>query len=117
VASPRRVAGSRPTGGVNAGTLLGRGSGVVGSSCQLGGVVPPNDQNSLTVTELALKVIPAINGLKAQLAAVLKSVSSVSVLETVVTELRASQVELTRKVGELAVKLAYARANVKTLES
>jgi len=34
-----------------------------------------------------------------------------------VTELKASQVELTRKVGELAVKLADARANVKTLES
>jgi len=63
-----------------------------------------------------MKVIPAINGLKAQLAAVFKSVSSVSVLEAVVTELKASQEELTRKVGELSVKLADVRANVKTLE-
>jgi len=65
VASPRRPAGTRPTGGVSAGTLLGRGSGVVGSSGQLGGVAPPSDQSLLIVTELALKVIPAINGLKA----------------------------------------------------
>jgi len=104
-------------GGVNAGTLLGYGSGVVGSSGLLGGVVPTSDQKLLTVSELALKVIPAINGLKAQLAAVMKSVGSVSVLETVVAELRTSQAELTRKVGELAVKLADARGNVKTLEN
>jgi len=33
-----------------------------------------------------------------------------------VTELKASQVELTRKVGELSVELVDIRANVKTLE-
>jgi len=112
---------SRPPAAVNVGTLLSGGSGVVGSSVGsvvvVGGVGSSSDQKVLTVTELALRVIPAINGVKAQLAAVMKSVGSVSVLENVVTELRASQVELTRKVGELAVKLADARANVKTLES
>jgi len=58
VASPRRRAGMRPTVGVSAGTLLGLGSGVVGSSVQLGSVVPPSDQKLLTVNELAMKVIP-----------------------------------------------------------
>jgi len=42
---------------------------------------------------------------------------SVSVLETVVAELRSSQAELTRKVSDLVVKLADTRANVKTLEN
>jgi len=110
---------SRPPAAINAGTLLSGGSGVVGggvgSVVVVGGVGSSSDQKVLTVTELALRVIPAINGVKAQLAAVMKSVGSVSVLENAVTKLRASQVELTRKVGELAVKLADVRANVKTL--
>jgi len=69
---------------------LSGGSGVVGGSVLLGGVGSSSDQKVLTVTELALRVIPAINGVKARLAAVLKSVGSVSVLETVVAELRTS---------------------------
>jgi len=61
-----------------------------------------------------MKVIPAINAVKAQLAAVQKSVS---VHEAVVAEFRAAQAELSRKVGELGVGLADVRANVKILES
>jgi len=120
VASPRRQAGPqgvlRLMGADNAGTLWSSGSGVVGGSVLLGGVASSSDQKLLTVLELALKLIPANNGLKAQLVAVMKSVGSVSVLETVVAELRTSQAELNRKVGELVAKLADARANVKTLE-
>jgi len=108
---------SRPVGAVNSGTLLNYGGGVIGSSVSLGGVKPPSDLKPLTASELALKVIPAINGLKAQLEAVIKIGGCVSVLETVVAELRSSQAELTRKVSDLVVKLADTRANVKTLEN
>jgi len=72
---------------------LSCGGVVGGSGVSLGGVVPPSEPKPLTASELALKVIPAVNGLKAQLAAVIKTRGSVSVLETVVAELRAGQVE------------------------
>jgi len=71
----------------------------------------------LTASELALRVIPAINGLKTQLAALTKNGGPVSNLETAVSELRAGQVELARKVSDLTSKLAETRAIVKSLDN
>jgi len=71
----------------------------------------------LTASELALRVIPAINGLKTQLAALAKDGGPVSNLETAVSALKAGQVELARKVSDLTTKLAETRAIVKSLDN
>jgi len=83
----------------------------------LSGVVDAGASKLLTASQLALRVIPAINGLKTQLAALTKIGGPVSDLKTAVSELRAGQVELTRKVSDLNSKLAETRAIVKSLDN
>jgi len=76
--SPLRedVAGRRAA---SSGTLVGViGEGVVGPVVVVGG--------PLTACELALKVIPAINALKAQLVGVSASMAVIPVLEAAVAE-------------------------------
>jgi len=84
----------------------------------VGGGLGPVDPvvNSLTVSELALKVIPAINTLKALLVELTTSVAVLPVLEAAVIELKAGQLELARKVGDLTSKLTETRASVKLLD-
>jgi len=80
-------------------------------------LVPSSDVKPLTASELALRVIPAIRGVKNQLAELAKAGGAVSVLEVVVSELRAGQAELTRKVSDLTSKLVETRAVVKSLDN
>jgi len=89
------------------GTLVGLG---------VGGGLRPDDPvvNSLTGSELALKVIPAINALKALLTT---TVAALPVLEAAVVELKAGQLELARKVGDLTSKLTETHASVKLLDN
>jgi len=87
---------------------------LVGSG--VGGGLRPVDPvvNSLTASELASKVIPAINALKALLTT---TVAALPVLEAAVVELKAGQLELAPKVGDLTSKLAETRASVKLLDN
>jgi len=110
---------------VTQGSLCPVGTGVSGllSTCVVGsgvlpvGGVPSSDLKPLMASELALKVIPAINAVKSQLASLTKTGGPVSILEAVVAELRAGQVELTRKVSDLTAKLAETRVVVKSLDN
>jgi len=91
------------------GTLVGvSGGGVVGSLGVVGG--------ALTASELAVKVIPIINALKAQLAGVSVSLAAIPVLEAAVAEAKAGQLDLIRKVADLTQKLTETRASVKLLD-
>jgi len=99
------------------------GSNVPSSSGMLvgtvvGGVSVPVEPvvNSLTASELALKVIPAINALKALLVGLTTTVAVLPVLEAAVVELKAGQLELARKVGDLTSKLTETRVSVKLLD-
>jgi len=96
---------STATSGTSVGVSVG---GVVGSVGVVGG--------ALTASELALKVIPIINALKAQVAGVSVSLSAIPVLEAAVAEARAGQVDLARKVVDLTQKLTETRASVKLLD-
>jgi len=105
------VAGSRASSvlGSNAPSTSGTSVGcVVGGG--LGLVEPVN--SPLTASELAVRVIPAINALKGQLAGL---VNSLPVMEAAVRELRAGLQDGARKLDELSRKLTETRASVKYL--
>jgi len=95
--------------GSNATTASGMfmGSGV-------GGVLGPLDPviSPLTASELALKVIPAINALKAQLVGI---TNALPVMEASIAELKAGQLDSSRKLAELSRKVTETRASVKFL--
>jgi len=78
----------------------------------VGGVsVPVDPVNSpLTASELVLKVIPAINALKAQLVGL---TASLPVMEAAIGELKAGQQDSARKLEELSRKVTEMRASVK----
>jgi len=92
------------------------GLGVGGGLGPVDPVVTLTAVNALTASELALKVIPAINALKALVVGLTTSVSVLPVLEAAIVELKAGQLELARKVGDLTGKLAETRASVKLLD-
>jgi len=108
--------------GVGGGVGVGGSVGVAGGVGVGGSVGPPGlavaltAVNTLTASELALKVIPAINALKAMVIGLTKSVAGLSVLEATVVELKAGQGELVRKVGDLTGRLTETRASVKLLD-
>jgi len=83
--SPLRgaAAGNSAVFGTLAGLGVGGGLGPVDPAVSLTTV------NALTASELALKVIPAINALKALLVGLTKSVAGLPVLEAAVVELKA----------------------------
>jgi len=80
----------------------------------LGGGSGPVDPviNLLTASELALKVIPAINALKAQLVGL---TNALPVMEAAIAELKAGQLDSARKLAELSRKVTETRASVKFL--
>jgi len=89
-------------------TSVGVSGGVVGSLGVVGG--------ALTASELALKVIPIINALKAQFAGMLVSLAAIPLLEAAVAGAKAGQVDLTRKVLDLTQKQSETRASFKLLD-
>jgi len=105
-------------GGVGVGGRLGvdGGVGVGGSVGPVGPAVAVTAVNTLTASELALKVIPAINALKALVVGLTASVSVLPGLEAAIVGLKAGQLELAKKVGELTGKLTETRASLKVLE-
>jgi len=111
----------RPSGrGAGAsGTMLGACAGVgVGiSEVAVSGAVDPAVPKTLPASELALKVIPAINSLKSQLVALAKSASVVLLLKAPVAELKAGQAELTKNIQELSVRLTETRASFKVIDN
>jgi len=92
------------------------GLGVGGGLGPVDPVVTLTAVNALTASELALKVIPAINALKALVVGLTTSVSVLPVLEAAIVDLKAGQLELAKKVGELTGKLTETRASVKVLD-
>jgi len=83
------------------------GGGVVVSAGVVG--------NPLTASELALKVIPINNALKAQLAGMSTSMVAIPVKEAAIGELKVGQVDSSRKLAELSRKVSETCASGKFL--
>jgi len=116
-------AGVRPTsqsssGELNALSLFGGVVGAVGGVVGVvGGVVDPDVAvRPVTVTELALRVIPLINNLKAQLVEVQLALKVLSTFQTVINQLKEDFVVLNTKYGGLDECLVKTNAVLKSLD-